>query len=157
MTDFPFFTEGEVVKGFGRGSKELGIPTANFPENVVEQLPESVSAGIYFGWACVDGGDVYKMVMSIGWNPYYQNKKRSMETHIIHKFDEDFYGSSLKVCLLGYIRAERSFKSLDELIVAIKNDISEAESQLDKVECINYKEDCFFQCSASMANGNPSS
>jgi len=24
---FPYFTQGEVVKGFGRGSKELGIPT----------------------------------------------------------------------------------------------------------------------------------
>ena len=24
---FPYFSRGEVVKGFGRGSKELGIPT----------------------------------------------------------------------------------------------------------------------------------
>lgn len=24
---FPYFCHGEVVKGFGRGSKELGIPT----------------------------------------------------------------------------------------------------------------------------------
>ena len=24
---FPYFCRGEVVKGFGRGSKELGIPT----------------------------------------------------------------------------------------------------------------------------------
>ena len=28
MTEsLPYFTAGEVVKGFGRGSKELGIPT----------------------------------------------------------------------------------------------------------------------------------
>ena len=27
MACLPFYTQGEVVKGFGRGSKELGIPT----------------------------------------------------------------------------------------------------------------------------------
>ena len=26
----PYFANGEVVKGFGRGSKELGIPTGNY-------------------------------------------------------------------------------------------------------------------------------
>ena len=29
MAVFPFFQQGEVVKGFGRGSKQLGIPTGN--------------------------------------------------------------------------------------------------------------------------------
>ena len=30
---FPYYAIGEVVKGFGRGSKQLGIPTANFSRN----------------------------------------------------------------------------------------------------------------------------
>lgn len=32
---------------------------------------------------------IYPMVMSIGWNPYYKNEKRSVEVHIIHKFEKD--------------------------------------------------------------------
>ena len=30
MACLPFYTQGEIVKGFGRGSKELGIPTGEF-------------------------------------------------------------------------------------------------------------------------------
>jgi riboflavin kinase len=59
-------------------SEKYGVFSANFPEHVVQQLPDSLDTGIYFGWACVDNEDVYKMVMSIGWNPYYQNNTRSM-------------------------------------------------------------------------------
>ena len=29
MAVFPFFVQGKVVKGFGRGSKQLGIPTGS--------------------------------------------------------------------------------------------------------------------------------
>ncbi|CAG0914004.1 unnamed protein product [Notodromas monacha] len=108
----PYFTSGEVVKGFGRGSKDLGIPTANFPDTVVDGLPENFGTGVYYGWAQVGGSDVHKMVMSIGWNPYYKNTKKSMETHVIHQFKEDFYGSILKVVITGFIRGERDFKSL---------------------------------------------
>lgn len=51
---------------------------ANFPIDVVDNLPAAVSTGIYYGWASVDRGPVYKMVMSIGWNPFYNNTKKSM-------------------------------------------------------------------------------
>ena len=81
---------------------------------VIEALPEALIGGIYWGLAQVDDGQVYDMVgdhlfdrhpsltcvkvMSIGWNPFYENKKRAMETHIVHKFDEaDLYGRQLKV------------------------------------------------------------
>ncbi|MGH0156289.1 UNVERIFIED_CONTAM: hypothetical protein FKN15_031151, partial [Acipenser sinensis] len=112
MKNLPHFCRGEVVRGFGRGSKELGIPTANFPDSVVDHLPADICTGIYYGWACVGNGDVHRMVMSIGWNPYYKNTKKSMETHIIHRFKEDFYGEILSIVIVGYIRPEKSFDSL---------------------------------------------
>lgn len=81
--------------------------------------------------------------MSIGRNPFYNNTKKSMETHVIHKFKEDFYGSTLKVIMLGYIRPMRNFASLDELINAINNDISAAKEKLELPENASYKENNF--------------
>ncbi|XP_067839199.1 riboflavin kinase [Heptranchias perlo] len=145
MRSLPYFCRGEVVRGFGRGSKELGIRTANFPDSVVDNLPGDITTGIYYGWACVGHGDVHKMVMSIGWNPYYKNTKKSMETHIIHTFKEDFYGEILSIVIVGYIRAEKSFESLDSLITAIYSDISEAKEKLDLPEHQCVKDDNFFR------------
>lgn len=145
MKTLPHYAKGEVIKGFGRGSKELGIPTANFPEEVVEELPEDIKTGIYFGFASVEKDQVHKMVMSIGWNPFYGNRKKSMETHILHKFDKDFYGEILKVIIVGYIRPEQDYKSLDALIEAINTDISTAETRLnEEVDLAKYKNDEFF-------------
>ncbi|XP_030325761.1 riboflavin kinase-like isoform X2 [Strigops habroptila] len=124
MRHLPYFCRGEVVKGFGRGSKELGIPTANFSEQVVESFPSDISTGIYYGWACVGNGDVHKMVLSIGWNPFYKNIKKSVETHIIDTFKGDFY---------------------EALISAIQEDIEEAKRQLDLPEHLKLKEDNFFR------------
>jgi len=44
----------------------------------VNDLPEDINTGVYYGWAKVDNGPVHKMVMSIGWNPYFRNIKKSM-------------------------------------------------------------------------------
>ena len=44
----------------------------------MEDLPPALESGVYYGWARVEQGPVYKMVMSIGWNPQFQNEKRSM-------------------------------------------------------------------------------
>lgn len=58
----PFFAEGKVIKGFGRGSRSLGIPTANFDEDVVRNIPAAMESGVYYGFANIDGGPVSKMV-----------------------------------------------------------------------------------------------
>ncbi|XP_015669957.1 riboflavin kinase isoform X2 [Protobothrops mucrosquamatus] len=144
MKSLPCFCRGEVVRGFGRGSKELGIRTANFSEEVVDSFPSDICTGIYYGWGCVGTGDVHKVVLSIGWNPYYKNVKKSVETHIIHTFKKDFYGEILSIIIVGYIRPEQNFNSLDALITAIQHDIEEAKSLLDLPEHQKFKDDNFF-------------
>lgn len=43
------FVASQVVKGFGRGSKQLGIPTANLEEDIAQSL--KIDSGIYYGFA----------------------------------------------------------------------------------------------------------
>ncbi|XP_054991496.1 riboflavin kinase [Sorex araneus] len=145
MRHLPYFCRGPVVRGFGRGSRQLGIPTANFPEQVVDSLPADLPTGIYCGWASVGGGPVLPMVASVGWNPYYGNAKKSVETHIMHTFKEDFYGEILNVAIVSYLRPEKNFDSLESLISAIQGDIEEAKKRLDLPEHLKLKEDSFFQ------------
>lgn len=82
--------------------------------------------------------------MSIGWNPFYKNIEKSMEIHILHQFDNDFYGSLLRIVMLGYIRPEQDFDSIDSLITTIQNDIKVAESELEKIEFLEFKNNSFF-------------
>ncbi|KAK9507072.1 hypothetical protein O3M35_008895 [Rhynocoris fuscipes] len=141
----PLFVSGVVDKGFGRGSKELGIPTANYSSEVVKNLPHNLETGVYYGWSQIDNGAVHKMVMSVGWNPFYQNKVKTMEVHILHDFPEQFYGSLMKVCVLNYLRPEMNFPTLDDLISAIKSDVDAANKELDKPEFSKFREHEFFQ------------
>ncbi|KAK2098056.1 hypothetical protein P7K49_023507, partial [Saguinus oedipus] len=85
------------------------------------------------------------MVVSIGWNPCYKNMNKSMETCIMHTFKEDFYKEILKVAIVGYLRPEKKFDSLESLISAIQGDIEETTKRLDLPEHLKIKEDNFFQ------------
>ncbi|KAG0229566.1 riboflavin kinase [Actinomortierella wolfii] len=165
---FPLRMKGPVVKGFGRGSKDLGIPTgmssANLPEEAIAEQEKEMDTGIYYGWAQVvvncsgssQGGDessltktdeiftVYPMVMSLGWNPFYKNEKKSAEVHIMHKFENDFYGDELRVVVLGYIRPELDYTTLDALIQDINIDIEVAQNSLARPVYAAYKNDPLF-------------
>ncbi|KAK0081021.1 hypothetical protein PV325_012932 [Microctonus aethiopoides] len=134
----PYFISGVIVKGFGRGSRSLGIPTANISQDVVDSLSQDFKIGVYYGWAALEG-QIYKMVMSIGWNPFYKNEKKSMEVHMLHKFDNDLYGKYLKIAVMGFIRPERDFASLADLIKEINNDVEIANTSLNTSEMIGYK------------------
>lgn len=118
----------------------------------MESCSDVLDTGVYYGWARVDNGDIHKMVMSVGWNPFYKNNKKSMETHIMHEYPNDFYGSKLRVSILGYIRPEMDFKSLEDLIKRIKDDIAEANIQLDQLE--DSKSSTFLTSTIDCVNGS---
>jgi len=52
--------------------------SANFDSESLARIPAEVENGVYYGWAQVENGPVYKMVMCLGWNPFYKNKEKSM-------------------------------------------------------------------------------
>lgn len=68
-----------------------------------------------------------------------------MEPHLLHKFESDFYGSTLKYLIVGYLRPEKDFPSLDALVEAIQDDISQSDSWLDTPEGKVWTEDAFFE------------
>ncbi|KAH7028063.1 riboflavin kinase [Microdochium trichocladiopsis] len=146
---FPLHMEGTVISGFGRGSKELGIPTANLPvDSAVTPWIEDAKSGVYFGYASLalpaghpdlsssaTTGDTtafqtYPMVMSIGYNPFYKNTVRSAEVHVLHRFRADFYSAPMRLLLLGYVRDELDYSGLEALIKDINIDCEVARNSL---------------------------
>lgn len=140
----PIELTSEIVHGFGRGGKKLGIPTANLdmtPE--IQAKMEDLVSGVYYGWAeflpnssqgtikeTLDYNRKQPMVMSIGFNPYFNNKHKTAEAHIMQKFEGDFYDSTLRVKILGFIRTEADFIKFSHLIEAIHNDVQVAKDIL---------------------------
>ncbi|CAO3656267.1 unnamed protein product [Mucor hiemalis] len=143
---FPFALQGTVVKGYGRGSKQLGIPTANLSDEAINALASGLETGVYYGWTQIGelGSQVYPMVMSLGWNPYFKNEKRSAEVHIIHEFPQDFYDTPIRVLVLGFIRPEQNYPSLDALITDIKTDVEVARQSLQRKFYLGQKEHTLF-------------
>lgn len=81
------------------------------------------------------------MVMSIGWNPYFNNTEKTIEPWLLHDFTEDFYGEELRLIIVGYIRPEANFPSLESLVAKIHEDREVAEKALDLPSYAKFKDD----------------
>ncbi|KAL6249260.1 riboflavin kinase [Rhinocladiella similis] len=147
---FPIRLQGPVIHGFGRGSKELGIPTANIPPSGLSSHP-SLASGVYFGFVGLSLASskdtssastlVYPAVLSIGYNPFYKNAMRSVEIHVLHDFSYDFYGAALNLLMLGFIRPEYDYTSLEALVDDIKTDCDVARRSLERDAYEKYKDE----------------
>ncbi len=50
LADGPVHLQGSVVHGLGRGSKQMGTPTANLDPAPLASTLRGLNQGVYFGW-----------------------------------------------------------------------------------------------------------
>lgn len=112
---------GEVIHGDKVG-RTLGMPTANLDVDSYVLPPN----GVYFVGVIVKG-QTYTGALNIGYNPTinYSVKKR-VEVYILD-FDQTIYGETVEIFFKKYLRAEKQYKSKDELMTQLRKDIEDVK------------------------------
>ncbi|MEK7819196.1 MAG: bifunctional riboflavin kinase/FAD synthetase [Bacteroidota bacterium] len=109
---------GEVIRGDGRG-RQLGFPTANL--KIDEPLKIIPQNGIYVVGVELNK-EYFHGLMNVGVIPtFFEKHDRRVEVYILD-FSKDIYGENLTVEVLHRLRDELKFLSVEELIVAMKQD-----------------------------------
>lgn len=141
----PYFIEGTVIRGAGRGGKLLNIPTANI--SVPKGTP--LKEGVYAVKVIVPptqpspasrydsqprgegkkGGNIFEGVANIGKNPTFGIMPVSYEVHIFD-FSGNLLGKKLQVDFIKRIRDEKKFPNVKALETQIKRDIKKAKEIL---------------------------
>jgi riboflavin kinase/FMN adenylyltransferase len=121
----PYRIRGTVMDGEKRG-RTIGFPTANLKLDDAYVIPVK---GVYAVRALVSDRWV-SGVMNVGVKPtFHEGVLTSFEVHLFD-FDQQIYGEPVLVELHHYIRPERKFASVDELIAQIGNDAQTAKKLL---------------------------
>ena len=115
----PYTVRGTVAFGAGRGH-DLGYPTANVAVTPHKLLPPD---GVYRVTGRHDGRD-YIGLVSIGTNPTFDGTARTVEAWLLD-FNGALYGEELALRDFRFLRAQRRFDSVDELIAQMRDDASE--------------------------------
>lgn len=114
----PFSLKGIVVDGDKRG-RTIGFPTANLMVNQDVLFPKSGVYAVKVFYKNIS----YEGVANIGVKPTFNNnlKTPSIEVHILD-YNHDLYGEELEVEWFKFIREEKKFNNVEELVSQIKQD-----------------------------------
>jgi riboflavin kinase/FMN adenylyltransferase len=127
----PHRVEGIVVRGHRRG-RALGFPTAN-----LETLPHTAipADGVYAGWLVAvddDGsdGERWPAAISVGTNPTFDGRERSVEAYALDRDDLDLYGAHMGADFTERLRDTVKFASVEELVAQMHSDVGAARELL---------------------------
>jgi riboflavin kinase/FMN adenylyltransferase len=124
---YPTLT-GEVIEGAKRG-RTLGFPTANLAMPPERLIPAN---GVYATFVHRPGNSRrFASVANIGVRPSFEETKRTVETYIFD-FNEKLYGQQLTLEFVEYLRPEKKFAGINELVDQIAHDVEHARSILAK-------------------------
>ena len=116
--------EGVVQHGAKLG-RTIGFPTAN-----VAISGARPRIGIHAARAELEDGRVYPGVAYYGSRPTVDGKGELLEVFLFG-FDEEIYGMHMSVDLIGFIRSELKFSSVDEMKRQIERDCVQALARLE--------------------------
>jgi riboflavin kinase / FMN adenylyltransferase len=124
MLSRDYAIEGVVQRGDQRG-RELGYPTANLDLGDY-QRPKY---GIYAVRVTLDDGTEHPGVGSLGVRPTFQPSQELLEAYLFG-FDGDLYGRKIAVALHAYIREEKKFSDVADLVATMRDDEAAARKLL---------------------------
>jgi riboflavin kinase/FMN adenylyltransferase len=127
LLGYPWFVSGEVIHGEKRG-RELGFPTANLKLDPACGLKHGIYAvrvGIGEGRQTTR----YDGVASFGRRPTFDNGAPLLEVFLFD-FSGDLYGKVIDVALIGWIRPEEKFSSIEALMAQMNLDAERARDAL---------------------------
>jgi len=117
---------GKVVAGRKRGGSKLGFPTANI--KLYDELCPKI--GVYAVTVETEKGH-FSGVANIGFSPTFGDHMFTIEVHILD-FDQDLYGTRIRINMVERLRDEKKFSSIGQLSDQIKNDIKISRKILKK-------------------------
>lgn len=110
---------GTVVRGDRRGGSQLGFPTANIDIPKDKHLPKQ---GVYAVKVKYDD-KVYSGMANLGVVPTFVEGRSEPKLEVnIFDFNKDIYGETLTVQFHQYIREEKKFSGIEEIVNQLKND-----------------------------------
>lgn len=123
-----FSTKGTVVTGEKRG-RTIGFPTANIQCEPDSLLP---AVGVYAVTIMVKNKSFQGMA-NIGYKPTFHSdlNKATLEVYIFN-FEDDIYGEHVHVSFHTYIREEKAFNGVEELIEQLELDKKTVQSFFNK-------------------------
>lgn len=123
LLGFPWLVSGKVIHGDKRG-RELGFPTANLTLDATCGLRH----GVYAVRVGVDGRR-YDGVANFGRRPMFDSGAVLLEVFLFD-FTGDLYGRAIDVAFIDWIREEKVFGSVGDLVRAMENDAAKSRSIL---------------------------